>query len=83
MTEKPCPYGDPLCPCQDGDACHYEWDARTKTRPMDVKPVVASLLATIDALKAELIAALAQAKVQQDALEDFVRSARALLGEQK
>jgi hypothetical protein len=19
-----CKYGDPLCPCQDGDACHYE-----------------------------------------------------------
>lgn len=19
-----CPYGDPTCPCQDGDACHYE-----------------------------------------------------------
>lgn len=22
MTE--CKYGDPMCPCQDGDACHYE-----------------------------------------------------------
>jgi hypothetical protein len=21
-----CPYGDPLCPCQDGDPCHYEGD---------------------------------------------------------
>lgn len=20
----PCPHGDPFCPCQDGDACHYE-----------------------------------------------------------
>jgi hypothetical protein len=19
-----CPHGDPCCPCQDGDACHYE-----------------------------------------------------------
>jgi hypothetical protein len=19
-----CPYGDPTCPCQDGDPCHYE-----------------------------------------------------------
>jgi len=18
-----CPFGDPYCPCQDGDACHY------------------------------------------------------------
>lgn len=21
-----CRYGDPLCPCRDGDPCHYEWD---------------------------------------------------------
>jgi hypothetical protein len=21
---KKCPYGDPLCPCQDGHQCHYE-----------------------------------------------------------
>ncbi len=20
---NPCEYGDPFCPCQDGDACHY------------------------------------------------------------
>lgn len=20
---KPCPHGDPYCPCQDGGACHY------------------------------------------------------------
>jgi hypothetical protein len=19
----PCPFGDPYCPCQDGDPCHY------------------------------------------------------------
>jgi hypothetical protein len=19
-----CPFGDPYCPCQDGDPCHYE-----------------------------------------------------------
>lgn len=24
MTERVCPYGDPTCPCQDGDPCHYE-----------------------------------------------------------
>src|ERR1017187_1999257 len=24
-TKKgPCKYGDPFCPCQDGDQCHYE-----------------------------------------------------------
>lgn len=21
--DRPCPYGDPTCPCQDGDPCHY------------------------------------------------------------
>ena len=28
-----CKYGDPTCPCQDGDLCHYEGD-----RPMNVSP---------------------------------------------
>ena len=23
---SPCKYGDPYCPCQDGDPCHYEGD---------------------------------------------------------
>ena len=23
---RPCPHGDPSCPCQDGDPCHYEDD---------------------------------------------------------
>ena len=22
--KKTCKYGDPICPCQDGDMCHYE-----------------------------------------------------------
>lgn len=22
--QRPCKYGDPHCPCQDGDLCHYE-----------------------------------------------------------
>lgn len=26
-----CPYGDPYCPCQDGDPCHYEGDDAMKT----------------------------------------------------
>jgi hypothetical protein len=21
---EPCKYGDPFCPCEDGDQCHYE-----------------------------------------------------------
>lgn len=31
-----CRYGDPACPCQDGDACHYEDVGDTKA--MDVPP---------------------------------------------
>lgn len=29
----PCKYGDPTCPCQDGDPCHYEGE-----NPMNVPP---------------------------------------------
>ena len=29
-VEPLCLYGDPLCPCQDGDACHYEGDNPVK-----------------------------------------------------
>ena len=28
-----CKYGDPTCPCQDGDICHYEGE-----NPMSVPP---------------------------------------------
>lgn len=28
-----CPYGDPTCPCRDGDACHYEWAGDTPPWP--------------------------------------------------
>ena len=49
MTDKPvCPYGDPLCPCPDGDTCHYEWDERTKTHPMSPLPVIVRLTAERD-----------------------------------
>lgn len=24
LAPKGCPYGDRFCPCQEGDACHYE-----------------------------------------------------------
>jgi hypothetical protein len=36
VSRRRCPYGDPTCPCQDGDACHYEgpdaWPARMVSR---------------------------------------------------
>lgn len=36
---KPCKYGDPLCPCQDGDACHYEGEnPMTSEKPEREKP---------------------------------------------
>lgn len=38
---EPCPFGDPLCPCQDGDICHYVDDPVTGTKawpPPEVWP---------------------------------------------
>ncbi len=34
-----CPHGDPHCPCQDGDACHYEdvGDSKAWPAPEPVK----------------------------------------------
>ena len=30
-----CPHGDPYCPCQDGDACHYvAYGTSPALRPM-------------------------------------------------
>lgn len=26
VRRRMCPYGDPTCPCPDGDPCHYEGD---------------------------------------------------------
>lgn len=38
MTVEPtmdeCPFGDPTCPCQDGDLCHYVDDSETGTLAM-------------------------------------------------
>jgi hypothetical protein len=35
MTENEvrCEYGDPLCPCTEGAACHYEWANGTPPMP--------------------------------------------------
>lgn len=32
-TPAPCIGGNPACPCQDGDPCHYEDDGDTKAFP--------------------------------------------------
>ena len=53
LTTK-CKYGDPLCPCQDGDACHYEGDNPMTPPPIAaLKSRIAALEAERDALKAE------------------------------
>jgi hypothetical protein len=31
---------DPLCPCQDGDACHYKDTQKTKALPVDPSDVL-------------------------------------------
>ena len=34
---EPCVGKDPLCPCQDGDACHYKDCGITKARPVPLE----------------------------------------------
>jgi hypothetical protein len=36
---QPCIGKDPLCPCQDGDACHYKDAEDTKALPVKVEQV--------------------------------------------
>lgn len=33
-----CPHGDRYCPCQDGDACHYEGDNPSRCWTSGQKP---------------------------------------------
>lgn len=44
---RTCPYGDPTCPCQDGDPCHYEPFEDT---PAITPPGVAQALDELDCL---------------------------------
>jgi len=39
---QPCIGKDPLCPCQDGDACHYKDAGDTKAWPVKVERVTLS-----------------------------------------
>lgn len=36
--QVPCIGGDPTCPCQDGDLCHYVDDPVTGTKAMQIRP---------------------------------------------
>ena len=58
-----CKYGDPLCPCQDGDMCHYGG-----RYPIPLRPELATALVeeieqlrkTVDELVAQLVAVQAE-----------------------
>lgn len=39
-----CPYGDPSCPCQDGDPCHYEGKDPMLVQPQFVRNRVSELV---------------------------------------
>jgi len=41
MTD--CKYGDPTCPCQDGDMCHYKAGWVTKAMPVPAEYADAAL----------------------------------------
>jgi hypothetical protein len=39
MSETRCIGGDALCPCNDGDACHYKDTPTTRAMPVPAKVV--------------------------------------------
>lgn len=41
-----CAYGDPTCPCQDGDLCHYEGKDPMNVRPEFVRAAIAAAVET-------------------------------------
>ena len=44
MKRDSCPHGDPLCPCQDGDPCHYEGkDAMTCPKILEEREACAKM----------------------------------------
>lgn len=45
----PCIGRDPLCPCQDGDSCHYRDTATTKAWPIPAQPAPAGYCARASA----------------------------------
>lgn len=49
-----CKYGDPLCPCQDGDMCHYEGPDAMKPpkKHRDLETIMDELTWECDALGA-------------------------------
>lgn len=39
VSREPCIGRDPLCPCQDGDSCHYVDTEDTKAWPIPMPPI--------------------------------------------
>jgi len=72
LTTK-CKYGDPMCPCQDGDACHYEGD-----NPM-TPPPIAALKARIADLEAGMNAQATAGKSLYAATELLIAERDGLL----
>lgn len=58
---NPCPYGDPTCPCQDADMCHYEGE-RPMTPPTG-GPSDAAVEASTFAVAAELTRQLSHPRI--------------------
>jgi len=54
---KYCRYGDPTCPCQDGDPCHYE-GKNPWTPPIQMLEKVKAELAQLQQAREELASAL-------------------------
>jgi len=64
-----CKYHDPHCPCQDGDACHYEDCGDTKA--MDPRYVLAAHIA-------DLTVKLAEAEARLRDLREWITAAHHL-----
>lgn len=64
-----CVYGDPTCPCQDGDLCHYVDDPETGTPAMAPPPEAANLNVDDD-VQVDLIAFIKARLDEERALAD-------------
>ncbi len=49
-----CKYGDPICPCQDGDPCHYEPHGDTLAMHVPPECVLRAVNANNEQLRAGL-----------------------------
>lgn len=66
-----CRYGDPRCPCQDGDPCHYEGDDPMMVHPAYVRRVTPARLGD----STEAYAAVENGEVVVNSISDTRRAA--------